>query len=347
MLKNILASAAASAFLLCAGYAHAETFDMNFQAPYNPTQTQYSEILAPWAEAFAKDTNGSLAVTIAPNGSIVDIQQAADAVKNGMIDIISHGPALFPEDYKQGYMVTMPFLINSSQHGTAFIYNLYEKNTDFKENVDRCGKMLAMWSPAIFAISSVNVPIKTPADLKGRRVLIISPNDSALIEAWGGVPVLVTPGDIYVGLQRGMGECFFTAISFQKGMRVQEVVKYITPLPSSSSFMVLSMHDRLFDAMDADQKAYVEKVSGRAFSEKIAASLDNDVVSCLKIFEDAGAKVVNLTPEEYQQFKEPALKLIDTWWVDNLKSIGLTGDIKAQIEAYYKLAAETPDPNAK
>ena len=241
-------------------------------------------------------------------------------------------------------MFNLPFLTKNSRHGTAVLNTMYESLPEYKQDTDNVGVPLAMWSSASFGISSVNIPVRSPADIKGRRVLITGASDSVAIEAWGGIPVFVTPSDVYVGLQRGMGEMYYTAIPYQKGLRVMEVAKYITPLPSTANQMVLSINRDLYEDLSDEQKQLLHSETGRALSERIAENLDADVENSLKLFEEAGAQVVNLSPEELEAFLDGLRTSIDGYWVENLKEVGIKGDTKAWINKYYEIAESVPVP---
>lgn len=345
MFKSFLAAAAAALFACPAAWA-ADNLELSFQSVYAPAQTQNVEILVPWAEAFEQKSGGSLIVHFFPVSAIVDINEAGHAIQSGMLDMGVWGGATFPKDTPYGYMINLPFLTRNSRHGTALLNTLYETVPEFKQDTDNMGVPLAMWTSASFGISSVNAPVRSPADIRGKRVLIISASDSVSIEAWGGIPVFVTPSDVYVGLQRGMGEMFYTAIPFQKGLRIMEVAKYITPLPSTANEMVMAINRDLYEDLSDEHKNLLHAETGRALSERIAANLDADVVNCLKLFEEAGAQVINLTPEEMDAFFTGLRATIDSYWVGNLKDVGVKGDAKAWIDKYYQLADSVPDPDA-
>ena len=342
MLKSLFA--AALALPLACQVAFASDIELAFQSCYAPAQTQNVDILVPWAEAFKEKSGGSLIVNFFPVSSIVDVNETAHAVSSGMLDMGIWGPASFPKDSPYGYGINLPFLTKNSRHGTALIYSLYEQLPEFKEDVDKMGVLLSMWVSASFGISSVNNPVRSPADIKGKRVLIVSASDSVTIEAWGGIPVFVTPSDVYVGLQRGMGEMFYTAIPYQKGLRIMEVAKYITPIPSTANQMILSINRDLYEDLSEEQKSLLNAETGRALAERIAANLDADVEGCLKLFEEAGAQVVNLTPEEQDVFFEGLQATVDGYWVESLKDAGVKGDTRALIDRYYQVAESIPVP---
>lgn len=341
MLKSLFAAAAA--LLLVCPPASAANMELSFQSCYAPAQSQNIDILIPWAESFARKSGGSLVVNFFPMSAIVDAFEAAHGIMNGMLDMGIWGPASFPKEAPYGYAINLPFLTRNSRHGTALVRALYEQLPEFKADIDEVGVPLAQWVSASFAISSVNAPVRGPADIRGKRVLILSPSDSVTVEAWGGVPVLVTPADVYVGLQRGMGEMFYTAIPMQKGLRLMEVARYITPLPSTCNLMVLSINRDLYDDLDNEQKALLHAET-EGLSERIAAHLDADVEGCLKLFEEAGAEVIALTPEEMEAFSKGLRDTIDGYWVKNLKDVGIKGDTRALIDRYYELAESLPAP---
>lgn len=339
MNKRILFLTMFMAAMFIGSRAYAKNqIEMSFQSLYGPSQTQNTQILIPWAQSFTEKSSGDLMMNFFPGSAIVDINEVQHAIKNGLLDSGVWAGNSFPKDTPYAYMVSLPFLAENCMHATSLSYALYEQVPEFKANIDQAGEMLSMWSSATLGLTSINRPIRSPDDLIGKRVLIAGSQDSAIIEAWGGIPVLVAPGDIYVGLQRGMGEVLYAGIPFQRGLRIMEVGKYITPVPATVVTMTLSVNKELFDSMTDEQKQLLRDASGRELGEQIAASFDSDVGHVLQLFRDAGAEVITLSTEESVAFHKAAESTLEGFWVGNLKNIGIKGDIQEWIDRFYAIS---------
>lgn len=336
------------ATLLVPGAAFAAT-ELTMQDIYAPAQTQTVEIIKPWTEAFAKKTGGAFSVHHFPVSSVVEITEAQSAIKSGMLDMGVWAPSQQPKNSGYAYLLNLPFAFKSSRHGTELAWQMYETYPEVKKDVDNTGELLAMWVGASFGFCSIKEPVVSPANIKGKRVLTLVPGDSKTIEAWGGIPVYVTPSDAYVGLQRGMGEICFTALPYMKGLRLMEVAKSVTEMPVSQSLMILSVNRDVWNSLSAEEKAMLKEGMGRDFSMRIAASLDEDIAEVNKLFTENKGEAIILTPEQRKVFADSAESLINQtngYWVGHLKDCGVK-DAAGWMKKVYAMSESIPNPPAQ
>lgn len=328
--------------------AHA-AMELNMQDIYAPAQTQSIQIIKPWTESFAEKTGGSLIVHHFPISAVVEIAEARTAVKSGMLDMGMWAPAMQPKENPYTYVLNIPFIFKSSRHGTALVWNAYETFPEIKKEIDDAGELLAMWVSASYGFSSINAPVVAPSDIKGKRVLILVPGDSKMIEAWGGVPVFVTPSDAYVGLQRGMGEVCYTALPFKKGLRLMEVTKSVTEMPVSHTLMVLSVNRDVWNELSDAEKAMLKEGMGKDFSQRVATSLDGDVLEVKQLYRENKGDIIDLSPEQRKAFVDASTSmtnLTNGYWVKHLADNGVK-DAAEWMKKMQALSESTPDPAAQ
>ncbi len=335
---------ASLALVLLGTPASADALDLNFQSIYPQAQTQNADFFIPWAESFAEKTNNELVLHFFALGSLVEASGVQDALRSGALDLCGFSPVSFPKLFPHAYLFSMPFVTKNARHGQAVLWALYDQISGVKTEIDAAGEMLTMWAGAMYAFSSTTVPVTKPEDIKGRRVLVIVPADTIMVEALGGIPVYVPPADAYVGLQRGMGEIIYTALPISKGLRVMELTKHVTPLASATQPMVLAVNHTVWkeDLTDA-QRALMKETTGREMARKLGEHLDKDAQDILAMYEQAGAKIVRLSDEQLAVFNDALKPLIENYWVQSGKDAGLK-DPKLAIERVYQIAASVPAP---
>lgn len=347
-MRNLSKAALAVLFglLWCPSVHAAAELELSFSSGYSPAQTQTAEIVTPWAESFPEKSGGAMAVHVFPFGSHTHMDEVGHAIRDGSLDM-GVWYATFPKEAPFLQLFNLPFMMKSSRHGTALLYSLYEQIPEFRNEADSVGVLLTMWSSAKAGICSVNAPIRSPGDIRGKRILITSPYDAPTIEAWGGIPVFLDPTDVYVGLQRGMGEAYYNAIPFQKGLRLNEVARFITPLPAKAVAHYLSINRDLYADLSPAEKTVLHDLCNRELGEKYADSLDRDVDAVLQLFRDSGAQVMLLTPEEEKAFQAAVDPILSSYWEPRFQEIGLPGDIQAWIAKAYEISHSLPDPDAR
>lgn len=314
--------------------AEAAPLEFRMQSIYGPTQLQNTEILAPWAKSVGEKTQGDVVLHFFNGSAIVGTAEVYEAVKSSMLDIgiwSPHKARLVPHTM----LVTLPFMAENARQGAEICWSMYETIPEFKHDVDSAGVMLGMWTGTSYAVSSLRGPIRSPADFQGKRVLIILPQDSKAVEYWGGIPVHVPPGDVYVGLQRGMGEMFLAPVPYQKGIRIMEVAEYLTILPFTSTIMTCSMNKDAFEDLTPEQQTLVTGSFGKELSLQIADSLDQDGVTGQSLFKH----VTILTEEEMQVFRDAQKTSVEEYWIPRLRELGISGDAAAWVKKAYEISA--------
>ena len=335
-LKSILSVLALGA--LFAAPAYAAPIEMNFQSAWSPAQKQNAEAIVPWAESFEKASNGDMKMHVFFAGGLVEANALVDSIKSGMVD----AGGWVMTDYKQMpyvFMTGLPYIMKDQAHAYRVVHKFLEEVPEFKAEVESVGVFLSGASSAPFMIASREVPIHTPADIKGKRVLYWAPTFAEYIEAWGGIPVQVAPGDIYVGLQRGMGEMFLCGVSCVKGARVQEFCKYATALEmASSGLFPYSMNRELFEKDMTDEQRKLTMELSKDLGKRVLDSFLKDVEGAYAEFEAAGCKVIRLNQDELALFAKDAQEYIIPKIERKAKEAGVA-DPQAVVEKYMKIAA--------
>ncbi|MBO4318470.1 MAG: TRAP transporter substrate-binding protein DctP [Mailhella sp.] len=336
---------ACMSFLSIPAYAD-DAVELNFQSIYSDAQTQTAALMKPWCEKIKELSGGTLTVHHFPTGAIVEPSAAVDAVENGTLDMLTWYGGVFFEKYPVTGMFYMPFMVKSAHHGVAVLNAAYEAWPELKAEWNNKKVPLFWWTSAPFSIASIKSPITKPADLKGKRVLVLQASDTPFVEAWGGTPVFVAVGDAYVGLQRGMGEALFTATPYQKGLKILEIAKYLTIVPSTATTMVNVINKDAWDDLSpAQQKALQDASVG--MGDKLADSLTQDMEAIKAAFIQKGGEVITLTPEARQEFYEGCLPIINTVFKGRYSKSYLGQNAEAWMKKARELSESIPDPDEK
>lgn len=344
MIKNIFKiSLFTLVFWPCSIYA--ADFELSFQTHYPPGSAQYTDVHVPWAENIEKISNGNLKVNIFPIDAVVKGPEAIPSVKQGILDMAVWENFARQQEKPHLVFFSLPFIYKNARHGEAMLWEAYKQIPEVKAEIDDVGEVVTMWSSALYGISSM-FPIRTPEDLQGKRVLFTNTEAGNLVKEWGGVPVFVTAADTYIGLQRGMGEAYIGAIPYQKSLRLFEVAKYITVLPSSGASLYASVNKDVWADLSSEQQKLL-KEEGARLGRLTAESLDADVQAALDLYTEYGAEVINLTDDEFSVFYKASKAMLDTYWVERLASFGIKGDGKEWISRMYEISNSVPAPADK
>ena len=335
-MRSILTALAMGFFL--AAPAYAAPLEMNFQSNWGAAQRQNADAIEPWAKSFAEKSGGDMVMHMFYVGGIVEANASTEALKKGMLD----AGAWALQNYSKMpymYLTSIPYLAKDQAHAYRVLNAAVEQVPELKKEIDSVGVLLSTSSSAPFMIASREIPVRTPADMKGKRVLAASPLFANYIEAWGGIPVTVSAGDIYVGLQRGMGEMFLCGVSCIKGFRIQEICKHLTDVGmASASIFSFSINRDLFEKdMTQAQRDLTMELS-KDLGKNVLDSFLNDVANAYKEFEAAGCEIIRPNADEMKQFADMAQAHIIPTHARRAKEAGVA-DPEAVIKKYMEIAA--------
>lgn len=152
-----------------------------------------------------------------------------------------------------------------------------------------------------------DTPVRSLADLVGKKIRVPSRNAGLLLEAWGATPVSMPVTDIYNAMQTGVLDGAFVDGTATFAFKLSEVTKYITTgMDSSISGFFLLMNREAFEELSEEQQAALLQ-AGAEISPIANAQQLSDVNKGLTEFAATpGKEFIELTPDEARPFNAAA-----------------------------------------
>ena len=324
MKKFLLGAAILSLAAFCPVYSACaeEVFELSYAHPVGPTHPIHIAS-AKLFKDMEEESGGRLKVTIYDSNTLVKMPGVLKALKDGGTDIGYINVSSVQNDMPYTVAHDINFAVSGSVNAGKLLEEM-EKLPEVKKELtdNNCIYLFGHCSDR-FSIGSLKDPIRTPADLKGKRVLTVQSNLADEITNWGGTPVLVGIPDCYVALQRGMGDCVYTALPLYCSIKLHELLKHITIMPSTFSGNIIAINKEAFEDLPEDIQKIMLKHSGYDSTvymcQMTADAGDRDV----KIMQDAGIDIITLTPEELEQWKSLSVAGLQQQWIDTLKRGGV------------------------
>ena len=302
---HVLAGAAAAAAII-ATPAQALTLKASHQFPGGKHDVRDDMVLMIAKEA--KAANVDLNVQVYPGASLFKPKEQWNAMVNGQLDM-----SLFPLDYASGKVPTfsatlMPGLIRSQDRAKRI--NRSKFMSDIRAEIEKHGVMVL--SDAWFAggVASKGACIKTPSDMKGRKIRSAGPTFAAMWEAAGASVVSPPSNEIYNAFQTGVINATDTSLGSFGSMRLYEVAGCLTAPGNNALWFMYEpvlMSKKSFDKLNKKQQAAIVKAGkdAQSFYEGKADSVDEATIKQFKAHKD---KVVTLSDADYQAWLDVAKK---------------------------------------
>ncbi len=249
-------------------------------------------------------TKGRVKVELYPNSQLYKDKEEMEALQLGAVQMLAPSLAKFgPLGVREFEAFDLPYIFDNYEElhkvttgpvGAALLAKLEPKGI----------KGLAYWDNG-FKSFSANTPIKTPADLKGKKMRIQS---SKVLEeemrSLGALPQVMAFSEVYQALQTGVVDGTENPISNLYTQKMHEVQKHLTLTDHGYLGYAVIVNKKFWDGLPADVRGQLETAMKDAttYANKIAKEQnDKDLESVKK---SGKTQVYVPTKEEREAFKK-------------------------------------------
>ncbi len=317
---------------------YAAEYELVFQSTL-PEQNPGNAVLRDWIKEVEGLSGGRLAIKLVTNSAITRIEGAYKGLLGGAVDMTLFSTPFTPAELAYANAISFPCITNNAVHATNILWRLYAEQEKFKKELDTV-KVLAMWGTDRDAFISVKSPILTPEDFKGKRFLVLAPGTMAdIANGQGGSAVQVGVSDLYIGLQRGMGEALNLAVPTIRALKLEEVAKYIVVFPVSASANFLGMNQEVFNELPADLQEIIVSTSGKKLSYKVASTLQSIADTDLEKCRADGVEVIFLDEAQSKAMRE----MVVPYGLESLRKIYGRTYLAPDFDAWYQTVKSTAE----
>ena len=268
-------------------------------------------------------------VQIFPNELLGSAQKAIELTQTGAIDFVVAGTANL-ETFADVYEIfSMPYLFDSEE-----VYKSVMQDTEYMENVyastDEAGFRVVTWYNAGTRNFYGKSPIRTPEDLKGKKIRVQqSPASVEMVKAFGAAAAPMGFGEVYTAIQQGVIDGAENNELALTNNKHGEVAKYYS----------YNKHQMVPDMLVANLK-FLNSLSPedyQVFKEAAALSTEVEMTEWDKSVQEAkriaseemGVEFIDV---DVEAFKEKVLPLHESMLQENEKIRDLYDQIQAANE---------------
>ena len=306
--QSLAVLAAASVFL--AGTALAEPISIKFS--HVVAQDTPKGLAAEFFKKRAEElTQGKVKVEVYPNSQLYKDKEEMEALQLGAVQMLAPSLAKFgPLGVKEFEVFDLPFIFNDYDD-----LHKVTKGPAGKALLDKLAPKgilgLAYWDNG-FKSFSANSPMKTPADLKGKKFRI--QNSKVLEEQMRtikAIPQMLAFSEVYQALQTGVVDGAENPISNFYTQKMHEVQKYMTITDHGYLGYAVIVNKKFWDGLPADIRTQLETalVEATDYANTIAMDMNKKDLESVKA--SGKTEVTTLTPEERAAFKTAMVPVHD------------------------------------
>ncbi|MFM2484769.1 TRAP transporter substrate-binding protein [Celerinatantimonas yamalensis] len=212
------------------------------------------------AKEVSELTNGKVKIRIYPDGQMGGPRQTLEMLQQGALDMTKiSGSELEP--FEPAFSIfSLPYLFRDQEHFNKVIYGPIGHELEMlpKKN----GFTLIAAYEAGTRSFYAKKPIRTPADVKGLKIRVIStPTTNKMIELLGGAPAPIQFGEVYTALQQGVVDAAENNIPSYVQTRHVEIAKYYSEDEHTAVPDFLAIANVAWKKLTPDQQKILRKAA--------------------------------------------------------------------------------------
>jgi TRAP-type C4-dicarboxylate transport system substrate-binding protein len=323
-----------AAALLCSSAVAAEPIVLKLTSPAPPSSYLHPEAFTPWANAVTQASNGTLKVETYFGGTLGNFGVTYDRVVDGVADVGFILTSFAAGKFKQQDVAALPFEAKSALEASTALWEIYEKGITVEEfDVVR---PLAIWTFPNSALHS-RTPVKTLADLKGKKITTSNVIAGKMVVALGAAQVTFRPDETYQALSRGIADMALMPFTGMATFKINEVSKYHLDAALGSDSALLFISRKRYDSLPPEAKAAIDKNSYLPLSQKLGRLTDQQWAEKRDMVK---ATVTTLTPQEEARWKKAVDPIAAAWAKDTPNGARVLGNFRASVAAFEKSQAK-------
>jgi len=317
--------------------AYAKTKTLTFSDHDPPHGPRYESLMA-WFKEIEKNTNGRVKVKPFFGGAMGKSSESLKMVADGTVDMAFVYPGHFPKQLVASNIFPLFPQGPTKWVNTKWVYNkIYSEIPTFANELAKENQKVIYITSALPAALCATYPIKSLADLKGKKWRAASKYHLAYLKSAGAVPVSVPWADCYMALQTGTIEGVLTDYDGMHSTKLDEAAPNIF-VSRALWFATPFFHNINLDTWKSlskeDQDGILKAantVSDTVFGELFKGEFDSIMAAQKK----AGAKVNFWSKDDLKKWNgNPVIPKLRQEWIKEAKSVGLgnAGELMDQVK---------------
>lgn len=329
-IANAGVAALATATSMPAGQAlgqAAAQYKLKLHHLLGPKSPAHTLMLEPWAQRVAKATGGRVQIEIFPSMSLGGkppdlIKQVRDGVVDLVWTVNGYTPALFP----RSEAFELPFVhLNNLQATNLAMREMFDK---YLAPEYQGVKVMWLHVHAGQGIHMVDTPVRSPDDLKGKKIRIPSRTGAWLLEALGATPVGMPVPDLPQALSKKVVDGALVPWEIIPPLKLHELTKYQIEgkgrIRFGTTTFQASMNEAKWKSLPADIQKAIMEVSGESWWREVGKIWTDSEDVGIALVKKAGHTHIELDDKAMEAFRAKLEPVVDRW-IKEVSSKGIDG----------------------
>ncbi|MCK7615969.1 TRAP transporter substrate-binding protein DctP [Roseibium sediminicola] len=317
------AMGAALALGLAAGTAEAAdtTLRISLQLPLTSHLGQNLQLFKDEVE---KNSNGDIAVEIYDSAQLYKDKEVPAAVGSGAIEMGVASLTRYVGDVPAVDIFYQPFLFDTEDKVRAAVAPGSPVRGPLDDAIKETGSTVLWWQAYGGAIMLSNgAPVKTPDDMKGKKVRVFGKTLGDFVTAAGGAPTLISGSEQYLAYQRGTVDIGMTGVSGVKSRKLWDVMDTITVTNNADIEFIVVVNTDFWNGLPDAHKEIIQAAALKAEAD-VRDRMSQIEADAYAAAEENGMTVYTPTADEMAAWKAVSQPVYEAY-------IEKTGDLGKSI----------------
>lgn len=277
---------------------------------------------------FIERLQGSDAVEIDyyDSGKLLKADEQLPALRSGTVDFMFHTTSYITRSSPILGITGLPGVVEALhenpdrlKRGSPLFELINEELAE--ENLVMISMMGNILEPE-YLWSTEAAPVRSIADIDGKKVRVVSFEATQVIEDFGGAAVRIPSSELYIALQRNTVDAAVANLGTVIGRSLQEQIDYVYELPLTAYGIGLFMDKRRWDDLEPEAKAEIEEAAAW-LDENGTAEAANRIYpeEFWPMVEAEG--IERITPDEAELARlDEAAQAVREAWIDEVGEAG-------------------------
>ena len=277
-----------------------------------------------WVEEIEKRTNGRVRFSVFTGGSLAKTKETLDTVKTGIAELGLLNVPHYPDKLPLINMQPPAFFAPADQQVLLKVYADMFKNPAVVNDAERYGLKIICPAPSTTKDLGSTTPIKTFADLKGKKVGTVGVWYPKALSAAGAVPVTTGAPAMYQSLQTGLIDTVIIGVGSIKAFKLNEVAKEITWVGTGAEIVGMTVMNRdAWEELPPDiQKVFLDTAQDAL--QWNAEEMDRYTERGAQAIKESGGTFYEFSFEEKVKWAN-AMSNLPKEWADEMDAKGMPG----------------------
>jgi TRAP-type transport system periplasmic protein len=275
-----------------------------------PSHDKLSQVLEDWCRELTRKSGGSIKASFYPGGILTPPPQTFDSVITGIADI-GFGPmGVSPGRFPLMEVMEQPLGIDSAVMMTRLSNDFFRT---FKPREFEQVKVLFLLS-ASPGLLHTKKPVRKLEDLYGMKIRCLGGNAAKMLKALGAVPIVISTGDTYDALRKGIVDGVIAAWDSLETLKWGEILPYTTvsryAAVGALGFVV--MNKEKWNGLSAGQQQIIDAMSDE-YAAKLSRLWDEKDQNTIRKWTAKNHVSILLNGEEEKRWERAVLPLYESF----------------------------------